>query len=140
MKYLSSCSFAALTMGLALLGCGGESDVPELGTVSGLVTLDGEPVPHATIQFYPADGGRASHGTSNAGGLFSMDYNAGLSGAQVGTHIVSLTTETAEELEPGIPGYKPGVEEMIPEKYRENSELKVEVNAGDNLIDLTLTK
>ena len=140
MKHSSFYCFAIFTLSIGLLGCGGASDQPELGTVSGTVTLDGEPVADAKIQFLPTEGGRPSFGTSNAEGVFTLNYNAASPGATIGPHIVTITTFKQEELKPGVPGYQPGVEERIPKKYWENSELKQVVAAGDNQIDFALTQ
>ena len=73
-------------------------------------------------------------------GVFTLNYNAASLGARIGPHIVTITTFKQEELEPGVPGYQPGVEERIPKKYWENSELKQIVRAGDNQIDFALTQ
>lgn len=49
---------------LTPLGCGARSDLPELGDVKGVVTLDGKPLANAQIQFVPASG-RPSSGTKS---------------------------------------------------------------------------
>lgn len=40
----------------AAVGCGGVSDQPELGLVSGIVTLDEVPLSDVEVTFIPADG------------------------------------------------------------------------------------
>src|SRR5690606_23808547 len=44
--------FVGLAAMLLLAGCGG-ADGPELASVSGTVTLNGQPLPHAVVQFQP---------------------------------------------------------------------------------------
>lgn len=41
-------------------GCGSGVALPELGTVSGVVTLDGKPLPGVTVKFVPANGRTSS--------------------------------------------------------------------------------
>lgn len=120
-----------------IVGCAG-GDMPDLGTVTGKVTLDGKPVPKANIQFYPAEGGRASYAVSEDDGSYTLIYKGDVEGAKVGQHIVSVSTAGDSVGEPGDEDYKPGKEETIPEKYRGESELKKEVKAGANEINLDL--
>ena len=51
-----------------LAGCGG----PKLLPVSGVVTLDGQPVAGAGVMFLPADKGPATGGTTDATGKFEL--------------------------------------------------------------------
>lgn len=51
-------------------GCG-ESG-PELGTVSGFVTLDGEPLANASVGFTGVDNGPSCYGKTNAGGVYEL--------------------------------------------------------------------
>ena len=57
---------------LGLSGClnGGNSD---LGTVTGVVTVDGEPINYATVTFMPTQG-RASVGLTDADGAYKLVY------------------------------------------------------------------
>lgn len=56
---MQSTMLSFLTVSIALLsliaGCG-RGDLPPLGTVSGTVTLDGEPLPGVIISFKPDEG------------------------------------------------------------------------------------
>lgn len=112
--------------------------MPDLGKVTGKVTLDGKPVAGANIQFYPAEGGRASNAVSKDDGSYTLIYKGDYQGAKIGKHIVSVSTREDSEGEPGDEGYKPGREEEIPEKYHGESELEFEVKAGSNEINLDL--
>lgn len=128
-----------LLAALVQLGCGGVSDMPEVGTVSGKLTLDGKPVENATIMFHPIEDGRSSTATSDADGNYELEYMPGTPGAKIGQHEVVVTTFVEESGTDEGDEKVPGREEIIPEKYQPQSELKVEVKAGDNTINLDLT-
>jgi len=133
----------------SLTGCGGDGTAPELGTVTGTVTLDGDPLPDATVLFQP-ETGRPSVGITDSDGKYSLKYIEA-EGAKVGKHTVSITTrrgggdvgddpgagvgDGTEEAE--APAGKP-VPELVPDKYNIRSELKVEVVAGSNTHDFKL--
>ena len=58
-------------------GCsGGGADYPDLGTVSGVVTVDGKPTGNILVQFSPVDGGRTAVGLTDASGRYDLDYAA----------------------------------------------------------------
>jgi hypothetical protein len=126
-------------------GCGSGVDLPELGTVSGVVTLDGKPLPGVTVKFVPANG-RTSSGFTDANGKYELVYNADNQGAEVGEHTVYVSGHGGESggnpNEEGGGSGGPAVEYYkgtIPAKYNEKSTLKKTVGAGDNTIDLQLT-
>src|ERR1700743_2187426 len=82
-----------LIIGLACLtifGCGGG---PPMGQVTGVVTLDGQPVVGAQVTFNPRQGGWESSGITDQSGRYVLNYVHGKSGAVVGTHQVCITTE-----------------------------------------------
>lgn len=122
-------------------GCGGGAkDMPEIGTVSGKLTLDGVPVAGADISFYPLSGGRTAVGASDDQGHYTLQYNSSTAGAKVGQNQVTITT-FREAMVYGGQGEQediPGRAEEIPAKYA-SEKLKVNVEPGSNTIDLTLT-
>lgn len=124
---------------LMFVGCGPADDTPDLGTVSGLVTLDGTPVANAEIVFKPLGGGRISTGVSDDSGAYTLEYKNNTPGAKVDRHRVSVRTGREAEGLPQMEGYVPPVKETIPEKYIIKSELEVDVKAGENTIPLDLT-
>ena len=66
---------------VTVAGCGGNAD---LGTVAGVVTLDGQPLANATVEFIPTDDGetRSSYdGTTDASGRYELYFSAGKAGA-----------------------------------------------------------
>jgi hypothetical protein len=118
----------------ALVGCGGESNIGEVG---GTVTLDGNPLPDALVTFSPKSGaGSPSAGRTDTSGNYSLSYTRDISGAELGEHIVRITTYQA-----GDPDAEPptaSVPEKVPLKYNHKSELTREVKPGTNDIDLEL--
>ena len=106
------------------LGCGG-SDLPELGFVSGKLTMDGSPPGGVLIAFLP-ENGRPSTAEVDAEGKYELFYKKGLAGTKVGPNTVSFSWPT------GSTGL------AIPSKYAEKSELKVDVKPGDNTFDFDL--
>jgi hypothetical protein len=113
-------------------GCGGPQH-PDVGRVSGLVTLDGKPLPDATIMFQPTEG-RASIATTDSAGKYSLLYLDGVPGAKLGAHKVIIRTEI-----PGEDGQPPIAKEKLPKKYHEQTELTAEVKRGSNTFDFPLT-
>lgn len=127
-------------LGLLLLcsfaGCG--SDTPDLGTVSGVVTLDGKPLENAAVYFEP-DEGRTSHGVTDKEGRYELVFSEGHPGAILGPHTVRIRREpTPEELikqgtDPQAPQPQP-----LPARYDGQSTLKATVKAGTNTFDFPL--
>lgn len=113
---------------LALCGCGDSG-----GEVSGTVTLDGEPLSGATVEFTPKGGGRPAMGETNEKGKFKLEYLVDQPELPEGEYIVRITTATSKEDEEGNTVEIP---ERVPEKYNANSELKVKVPGGDYNFDL----
>jgi hypothetical protein len=130
----STLGWFALLLGAVLLGCGGGRS--DLGRVSGMVTLDGQPLPNATVVFQPDAAGPASYGLTDSRGLYTMMYDHSTRGAVIGTHTVRITTfqEGDPEADPPIPA----APETLPAKYNRTSELREEIQAGNNEIDFAL--
>lgn len=128
----------ALWMCCAAIGCGGgtPSDQPELGNVSGIVTLDGKPLEKAMVAFIP-EKGSPSYGTTDADGNYTLSYTADADGAVLGKHSVRITTfrEGGEDEEGNSTERVP---ERVPEKYNTKTELTADVKAGSNTVDLKL--
>lgn len=116
---------------IAALGCGPSYDV---NTVSGIVTMDGAPLPEARVTFTPAQG-RPSVGVTDASGRYELRYIRDTMGAEVGSHSVAITTE----FEPPVSDVPtPSPPETIPPRYNSATTLTAEVKAGPNEIDFPL--
>ncbi len=128
-----SCFVLLISCLVLLVGCSGKPEHPDVGRVSGVVTLDGQPLAEATIMFQPANG-RASQATTDSAGKYSLIYLDGVPGAMLGTHTVIIRTEI-----PGEDGQPPIAKEKLPKKYHDRTELTAEVKPGSNTHNFPLT-
>jgi hypothetical protein len=128
-----------------ILGCG--TEVPKIVPVSGVVTLDSKPLANATVTFSPTakpgevNAGDGSSGKTNDKGEYTLTTSRGQPGAQVGKHRVgvSLLVQQAGESDERRRGGPP-LENKVPARYSENSQLTFEVTAaGPNRADFALT-
>ncbi len=127
-----------LTLPLIIACCGigcGSSNAPELGSVHGVVTLDGKPLEGATVEFYPTRG-RPSIATTDEDGEYNLKYTLEEMGATLGQHTVRISTFEEYLDDNENDAQKP---ERVPTKYNAKSELKREVKAGDNPFNFELT-
>lgn len=125
---------------LLLTGCGGEEG-PDIATVKGTVTLDGEPLDRGFVYFFP-DTSKGSSGPTAMGeirpdGSYEIQSSAGREGAVVGWHKIRVECRAQPkdytETEPPS---------LIPERYDnpDKSGLTAEVKGGEeNIIPLKLT-
>ena len=126
---------AFAVVGLALVaGCGRDSG--NLGRVTGKVTLDGQPLPNATVVFSPKTAGTQSLALTNANGEYSLLYSSHNRGAEPGEHRVTISTFTGGDPDGAPPVAK--VAERVPYKYNLQSQLQATVNRGRNTIDFGL--
>ena len=118
-----------------LAGCfSGRPDL-DFGNVSGKVTLQGKPLPHATVKFQP-ESGRPSYGKTNEAGEYTLNFMGKEWGALVGNHEVWVTTEDRiENQETGESRWQP---EILPPKYNTKTTLSAVVEPGDNVHDFDL--
>lgn len=123
----------ALPLLAVAVGCGDSADVPELGEVTGTVTMDGQPVPNAVLTFQP-EHARPSYGRTNEEGQYELIYTDDNPGATIGKHTVRITTAAEGDPDQGQEAQK----ETIPAKYNVQTELTANVEAGDNVIDFQL--
>jgi hypothetical protein len=126
---------------LAFCGCGESGNI---GRVEGVVTIDGNPIDQAAVQFYPA-AGRASVGYTDENGYYTLGYTRTVKGAEIGDHKVTIVTELTRDIvgEDGQPRrVVPGDlrKEMLAPRYgdRKKSDLTATVAAGSNVIDFNL--
>jgi hypothetical protein len=118
---------------LIISGCGTGD---EMARVKGTVTLNGQPLDGATVEFRPvATEGAPSSGQTDADGHYELMYTFDTPGVIPGEHIVSIRTagtyfdDEGNELEH---------EERVPEKYNTRTELKRTVEPGRQTIDFEL--
>ena len=117
---------------LALVGCGG-GEYP-LANVSGVVTLDDNPLAGARVRFQPIhsgdsiNAGPGSFGRTNEEGRFQLETIRGDNGAVVGDHKVAITTRQEEETANG--GVRVVRKEEVPDIYNSNTTLTFTVPSG----------
>lgn len=122
-----------LSLALAALaaGCGGAS--VELIDVEGVVTLDGKPLPDATVvmtSLTPESGtARPSMAQTNSNGWYRMQYSTEHSGVRPGKYRVSVTTFRPQSLD-NLENVIPRLPELVPEEYNSKSTLELDVQEG----------
>ena len=108
------------------LGCGG-AERPPMGKVTGTVTMEGDPVENLILLFKP-DVGRAAAAKTDANGFYRVEYIKGEPGTKLGPTMVLLEWPLGYAAPFPIPPRYTGV----------NTELKLDVVAGNNTFDIEL--
>ncbi len=118
------------------VGCSGTpADQPDLGTVSGTITLDGSPLANAKVEFQP-ESGRPSYGVTNSQGEYELEYSPDAKGAKIGQHTVRITSRALGENAQGDVVVTQA--EQVPDVYNTKTELSVTVEPGDNDVPFEL--
>lgn len=138
--YFTRLNFSVIAMSLlafAISGCGPSG--PEVGKVSGVVTLDGKPLPEAFVFFRHADGGRISEAFTDESGKYTLNFSSDASGAMVGPNTVRISTfiEAVRE-DSGAIVKGTNKKELVPKRYNKESELTAEVKSGSNTFNFDL--
>ncbi|MFV0443016.1 MAG: carboxypeptidase regulatory-like domain-containing protein [Planctomycetaceae bacterium] len=142
MTFSQSMSALSLSFVLCVLpGCSG-GHAPELGLVTGTVTLDGKPLSGVEVGFHPTDG-RPAFGRTDLAGQYHLTYMPQKPGCKIGSNVVTIGNAEGEEdvLEmEGDNAVSPTAKAKprIPERYNVKSELKAEVQPGQNEFDFDL--
>ena len=139
MKIVAVRPWAMALGGLIMLtaGCGKPAaELPPLGKVSGVVTLNGEPLPKAAIFFVPTDAeDQASNAVTDETGRYELQFAGSHPGALIGSHRVEIRT--------GGEGYDDEgnffeTRERLPPQYHSQSRLTAEVAEGSNELNFDL--
>ncbi len=101
-----------------ILGCGPNG--PEIATVEGTVTLDGKPLPEASVLFINQSGRPAAAWTDESG-KYRLIFDENRSGAIPGDNLVRISTFRF-----GVEGM-PGKKETIAAEYNVRSTLSFKV-------------
>jgi hypothetical protein len=116
------------------LGCGG----PRVAPVSGVVTLDGKPLAHASVSFQPispakgVNPGPGSQGETDDNGAFTLRVvGEGRDGAYVGYHRVEISKYTRDKADPAD-DRGPAPRNLVPPEYNLKTTLTCEVAQGGN--------
>jgi hypothetical protein len=121
--------------GLAPLsfGCSDQN----LGEVEGTVRFNGQPLGDATVTFTPCEPkGSASIGRTDANGRYELYYAGKARGAEIGEHIVRVTTFQRGDPDAATP--MPPCHEKVPVEFNERTKLTKTIQPGKNLIDIEL--
>ncbi len=117
-----------------------------LASVSGHVTLDGQPVPGVLVTYKPRElQGTTSYGLTNDSGEYQLMYTRTSAGALPGDYEVSLTpppvASKSERAELEATGEAPlSTPPALPARYQQAGILTATVKAGPNTIDFQLTR
>lgn len=138
MRVLRNSGLIGAVAACFLMGCGGRGDRPDLGAVTGTVSMDGKPLPNVWVMFNPTAGGRTSIARTNEEGVYELMYLEGAKGANIGTHKVVIMTYHEDEIEEMKLNTGKSVEDPILPKYNSQTTLTEEVKEGENVIDFYL--
>lgn len=125
---------AAWLLGPLMAGCGsGRSD---LAPVSGKVTLDGQPLAKALVEFIPeGTSGVVAIGRTDEQGNYTLMASRSAQGATIGPNKVRITTfEIIDDN-----GRQRVVPERVPSRYNSQTELRVTVAPRSNTLNFELT-
>lgn len=149
MKTFLKLGIVTCSICILLTGCGEKiKDAPKTGTVTGVVTLEGNPVAGATVEFFP-DNEKSTRGPQSTGitdetGNYELTTSGNVQGAVVGFHKVTVNcppppgqSSTSDGSAPPKP---PGEPCKVPAIFNrvDTSKLAFEVKMGPNQIDLDL--
>lgn len=122
----------AAILGMALLVLGGCSDGPRTYEISGTLMVDGAvPAPGSSITFVPTDGKASGAGCTVENGKYTMKAAAG----NYKVEIRAPKPTAKPKAKPKADEYQTQgeiVEESLPAKYNDSTELTFEVKAGKN--------
>lgn len=132
---------------LVLTGCSRNGDQPELGQVTGTITMDGTPLPGIVVVFVP-DNGRPARGKTDQDGKYELTYIRKTRGTKVGHNRVEIApneegddeSEESGDTEDTRPAKPPKKRKKVkvPERYNTDSILQADVLPGENVLDFTL--
>ncbi len=122
-------------------------------SVSGTVTLDGKPLPHAVVTFEDSEHGTFSFGMTNTSGDYQLRFDSEAQGCTSGQKRVEISTtrkilglnSTEEGATPEGEGggegasVTPPAQELVPKRYNKQSELLVEVSSSATTHDFALS-
>jgi len=114
----------------AIAGCGSR-----VGTVSGSVTIDGQPVDQGVISYVPAEASGTPATAQIVGGKYQVSTEVGKKFVQISAPVVVGRRKEYEG--PDAPLVEI-TEERLPPKYNSQTELTFEVQPGANTKDWKL--
>lgn len=136
---------------LAMAGCGRKESgvkVPEeLAAVTGVVTMDGQPLAGAAVLFTPGPDthGQGAFGVTDADGKYELTHYSNKKGIPPGRYMVVISKYTLADGSPipeGQTAADANASESIPAAYSDanNTQLSAEVPSGGKTFDFELKK
>ena len=155
MKQRTTCVwilFASISVGCSIKP-GTDYGQMNLLSVSGTVTLDGQPLPNAVVTFEDPEHGTFSYGMTNPKGEYRLRFDSEVQGCTSGEKRVEISTTrkilglnsteegAAPEGEGGgeRAGSTPAAQELVPQRYNKQSELLVDVSSSATTHDFKLS-
>ena len=131
------CSLLCAIVLLSMLGCGQSGRV----SVEGTVTLDGQPLKNAQIQFHPLPGTAGpTAGADIVDGKFAIPTSGGPFVGKFEVQIIKLGLTGKKVFDPRSNSMIDEYIQILPTRYNAKSELEAEVAAsGPNSFEFTLT-
>ena len=109
---------------------------PTTGTVTGKVTIDGVPAKSGSIAFFPVDGKSSTAGAEIVDGQYMAQVPPGASKVEI--RVSKVVGQKKLYNTPNSP-IQPLLEEVLPPKYNDETELTLDVQLGENHRDYQLT-
>ncbi|TWT75525.1 hypothetical protein Pla123a_30350 [Posidoniimonas polymericola] len=129
---LLRCTLLTLLPALMVVGC----DEPDgLSSVSGIVTVDGQPAAQGAISLIPLGSDARRSGGAIEAGSYSMKAPQGR--AKVVIHVPKVVGQQPSN-DPNQPA-RPIMKESLPPRFNSNSELVIEVQPGESVHNFDLT-
>jgi hypothetical protein len=117
---------------VAVAGCA----EPTTGVVTGTVTVDGSPAKEGSIAFFPVNRKSSTAGAAIIDGKYTATVPLGQ--AKVEIRVPKVVGQKKLYDTPDSP-IKPLMDESLPAKYNDASELTLDVKPGENEQDYDLT-
>ncbi len=125
-------ALAVLVLGTA--GCGEDNG---LITISGQVTLDGQPVKEGSVSLMPVSGQGVAGGGEIVNGRYTAQTSPGEMAVQIYAHeTVTKDNPTQEEIERGLDTDRI---QLLPAVYNRASKLRITVTEEQTTFDFVLT-
>jgi hypothetical protein len=112
---------------VGMIGCGSQD--PNRGEVTGIITVNGQPVATGAVAFSPVDGQSPTSGGKIVDGKYTIQASAGTS--RVAIRVPQIVGEKKLYNTPDSP-VRPVMKETLPPEYNDRTTLTLEVKPGDN--------
>jgi len=140
------CLILSLLVAFVLVaGCGKPSNLPPQYPVSGIISLDGKPLPGAGIMFLPRGEtrGRGAMAMTDPTGKYTLKTDHGGPGAPEGEYAVTISRVVNRDGTPYVPNpdvAEAGERETLPGHYSDSMKttLKANVPKGGDTINFDL--